>query len=287
MAIGKFSDENLALSAVLAGGDWSAELPLANLKEETRFVSKPARQLYPADTTRSVLTATLERPRTINMIAVLFHTLGLDAEYRLTVAGPGGGFGAPVHLINWTPVHGRLFPTVNLAWEEPTAWSGRPRLEDLALYPRHLWITLPPGLTASAIRLELRDTQAAFYDIGGLWICGAWAPRFNFDHGRELGLDIRSLSDEAPSGRVVHEARAHRRRLTVNWSMLSADEAMRLFDAGARCGVRKPVILVPDMDDATALMREAFPATFEKPPAPRRGRPYQNTVAATFKEIIA
>lgn len=285
-ALGRFSDENLALTAVLGGGEWSADLPLANLKDEERFVSRPARQLHPNDAAKARIEATLERDRTINLVALLFHTLGVDAEYRLTIAGPGQSLAAGT-VGDWTPVHGRMFPSENLAWEEANWWLGSPRPEDLLLYPRHLWISLKPGVLASAIRLELRDPDAEWFDVGGLWICGAWSPQFNFDHGRELGLDPRSLSDETPSGRQLHEDRTGRRRLTLNWNMLSANEALRLFDAGARCGTKRPVLILPDVDDPVSLIREAFPATFEKPPAPRLGRRFQNTIAATFKEIIA
>lgn len=285
--LGRFSDENLTLSATLSGGQWSAELSLQNLKDETRFVSAPARQLFPADPTKARIEAVLERDRTLNLIGVLFHTFTPAAEYRVTIAGPGGTFAAPVLVIDWTPVHGRMFPSVNLPWEEPNWWTGAARPEDLLLYPQHLWITLSPAILASRVRLEFRDPDAAHVDIGGLWICGAWSPRFNFDHGRELGLDSRTLSDESPSGRMFHEARTSRRRLTVSWGMLDHNEALRLFDAGARCGTRRPVLLLPDIDDRVTLIREAFPATFEKPPAPRRGRLYENTVSATFKEIIA
>lgn len=287
MALGRFCDENLTLTGILSGGAWSATLPLANLKDETRFIAAPARQLFPNDPAKSLLEVALARPRTINVVSVLFHTLGLSAEYRLTIAGVGGTFAAPAYAGAWTPVHGRMFPSENLPWEEPNWWTGEARPEDLILYPQHLWIVLQPGVTASAVRLEFRDATAAFYDIGGLWIGGAWSPQFNFDHGRELGMEARTLADEAPSGRIFHEDRASRRRLSVNWNMLDENEAMRLFDAGARCGINRPVLMLPDIDSATGLIREAFPATFEKPPAPRRGRRFENKIAATFKEIIA
>jgi len=285
--LGRFTDENLALTAVLEGGQWSPDLPLTNLQDEARFVSRPARQLFPNDPEKARIEATLDRDRTINLVALLFHTMGPDAEYRLTVAGPGGTLSVPELETDWTPVHGRMFPSENLPWEEPNWWTGEARPEDLLLYPQHLWILLSPGVTASAIRVELRDPTSAYVDVGGLWICGAWSPQFNFDHGRELGLEARSLADEAPSGRVFHEHRQGRRRLTITWSMLDRNEAMRLFDAGARAGVERPVLLLPDVGDSVALIREAFPATFEKPPAPRRGRPFENIITATFKEIIA
>ena len=284
--LGRFTEENLALTATLTGGEWSAALPLANLLDDTRYVSRPARQLHPNDPAKNRFEAALARPRTLNLIGVLFHGLGVGAEYRLTLAGPDG-FGAPVQGGDWTPVHGRMFPSQNLAWEEPNWWLGSARPEDLLLYPRHLWIVLDPGVLASAVRVEFRDPDATHVDIGGLWIGATWSPTFNFDHGRELGLDSRALSDEAPSGRMFHEDRTDRRRLTVNWNMLDPNEALRLFDAGKRAGTRRPVIFLPDASDPVSLIREAFPANFEKPPAPRRGRRFANTVTATFKEIIA
>lgn len=285
--IGRFSDENLVMTATLGGGEWSDALPLVNLQDDSSYIARPTRQLNPTDPAKSRLEVVLQRPRTVNLVAVLFHTLGLAAEYRLTIAGEGASLAAPDHATDWTPVHGRMFPSQTLPWEESNWWTGAGRPEDLVLYPRHLWIVLKPGVQASAIRLELRDAEADYYDIGGLWICGAWSPSFNFDHGRELGLDSRSLADEAPSGRLFHEDRSHRRRVTVAWNMLDKNEALRLFDAGARCGTNRPVLLLPDVDDPVGLIREAFPANFEKPPAPRRGRPFANTVTATFKEIIA
>lgn len=285
--LGRFTDENLALTAELSGGDWVEALPLANLQDDTRFVGRPARCLSPNDSAEARIEAELARDRTINLVALLFHNMGLAAEYRLTIAGPDEALGDAGTVGDWTPVHGRMFPSVNLAWEEPNWWLGSARPEDLLLYPRHLWISLSPGRLARRVRIELRDPDIDWLDVGGLWIASAWAPSFNFNHGREIGLDARSLADEAPSGRVLHEDRASRRRLTVNWDMLSQDEATRLFDAGARAGTRRPVLLLPDVSDPVVMIREAFPATFEKPPAPRRGRPYTSAVAATFKEIIA
>lgn len=287
MALGRFSDDNLVLKATVNGGAWSGALPLANLKEESRFVSAPARQLSPNDPNSARIDVGLLRPRAVNLIGVLFHTLGLSAEYRLTIAAPGGTLAAPASVGDWTPVHGRMFPSASLPWEEPNWWTGLPLAEDLPLYPRHLWIVIDPAVLMGAFRLEFRDPVSAWFDIGGLWACGAWSPRFNFEHGRELAAESRTVSEEGPSGRVFHEDRQSRRRLTVAWSMLDRDEALKLFDAGGRAGTRRPVVVMPDQDDPVSRVREAFPATFEKPPAPRLARKFENQVAATFKEIIA
>lgn len=287
MRIGRFSDDNLALTATLSGGTWSGALPLNNLKDETRFISAPARQLEPADEESAMFEAVLARSRTVNLIGLMFHTMGINAEYRVTIAPPAGTLAAPSYEGDWTPVHTRLFDSEALAWEDENWWTGEASAEEVSLYTRHLWIDLSPGVPASAVRVELRDPDAAYFDIGGLWIAAAWSPRFNFDHGREVGMDARSLADEAPSGRVFHEDRPSRRRVSVTWSMLDKAEAYRLFDAGQRCGTRRPVVFLPDPGDAVSLIREAFPATFEKPPAPRLGRRFNHTLSATFKEIIA
>lgn len=285
--LGRFSDENLALTGVFSGGTWSADYPLANLLDDSRFVSKPARQLTPATLANARFDVALMAPRLVNVVALLFHTLSVTAKYRITLAPAGGTLAAPSYQSAWTNVYARVFPSENLAWEAPEWWLGSPRAADLLLWPRHLFIPIEPGLIVSAVRIEIDDAASAYFDIGGVWIGGSWSPVFNFDHGRELALDSRDLREESPSGREYSEERASRRRLTVHWSKLSRNESMKLFDAGRRRGTSRPVILMPDTDDAVSLVREAWPATFETPPGPRLGRPYQDEVDATFREIIA
>lgn len=289
MALGKFADVNLARTATLSGGAWSADLPLDNLKEDSRFVGAPARQEAPGTLASSRFDATLESPRALSLIAVLFHTLSLAAKYRLTVAGFGGTLADPVYQTSWLDVFPRMFATEELDYDEPNWWTGQLAEADLDLYPRHLWIPLSEPIVASAIRIELDDAsnEAGYFDLGGLAIVSTWSPAMNFERGRELSMEFRDQEDEGPSGRLFFEERTPRRSLAVSWTMLQDAEARRLFDAGARARASRMVIFAPDLDDLPGLVREAFPATFRAAPAPQFTYPGLNRLSATLREIIA
>jgi hypothetical protein len=288
MALGQLADENLALSATLAGGAWAAALPVTNLNTGS-YLGQPARCTTPANLATSQFTAALLTPRPVSLVGVLFHTLSSNALYRVTVAGTDGNLATPAYQSAWTSVIGRLWDSAVLEWESSNWWTGQPDEEETALYPRHLWIPIQPAVITGAIKVEIDDhaNEAGYLDIGGVWIARTFTPGVNFERGRDLGAEARSVRDEAPSGRVFSEERASRRFLSVTWQMLSDAESYRLFDAGTRAGTSREVLFVPDLEDPISLIREAFPATFDKPPAPKFTYDGVNAVAATFKEVIA
>jgi hypothetical protein len=288
MPNGLLADQNLAKTSAISGGDWSADLPISNLIVGS-YLGQPARCAAPADLANSQFEMALAIPRAVTLVGVLFHTLSSTAQYRISIASIGETLDAPVYRSDWTPVVGRLYDSSVLEWEDPNWWTGQPDPDDLALYPPHLWIPVQPAIIATAIRIEIDDTgnEAGFFDLGGLWIARTWSPEINYERGRELGSDARSVLDEAPSGRMFNERRQGRRYVTVNWAALQDAEAYRLFDAGQRAGTTEEVLFVPNLDDVVGLTREAFPATFEKPPSTKFNFQGLNVVAATFKEIIA
>lgn len=287
-ALGKFADTNLARTAVLSGGTWSTDLPLANMQTEDAFVAFPARQLQIDDPAASQFTITLATPRTVNLVALLFHTLSLSARYRLTVRGPGGTWEAPSLQTAWTDVYGRLWDSEVLDWEAPNWWTGQLTEDEIDLYRRHLWIT-PAQVLAAELRIELEDptNPAGFFDIGGLFVASTWSPAFNFSRGRSVGLTARDQIDEGPSGRRFGEPRTPVRQVSVEWSNLSTPEAYRWLDASARARTTGVVIFMPDSDHEPTRVREAFPANFERPPAARFTYEHAHQVAAVFKEILA
>lgn len=287
---GRIADRNLALTAALTGGVWAAALPLTNLKSDRRFLSAPARQTTPADLSASRFDVALSLARSIDLVALLFHTFSLTAKYRLTIAGPGGSFAAPAYRSGWRAVYERVFDSLNLDWSDPNWWTGQASdEEDIALYARHLWITLPTPILAGAVRVEIDDAQnpAGFFDVGGLWIALTWAPRINFERGRRPEIQPRDQSEEAPAGRLFPDERTPRRRHVLSWKRLSDAEAQRLFDAGARARTSRTVLVLPDTSDPGVMIREAFPAVFDPPPTPTYRVSGLNEVEAGFKEIIA
>lgn len=288
MALGTFADENLALTSALSGGVWSGTLPLANVLAED-YIARPARCLDPSNLAKSQFQAELEWPRAVTLIAVLFHTLSISARYRLTIADLNGSFVVPQLQTDWIPVTPALWDSEDLEWESPNWWTGQPLTEELDLYPRHLWIALPTGPIVTAFKLEIDDVAnpAGYFDLGGVWVASGWSPTFNYERGRQLMAETRSQTDEGPSGRRFHESRRARRKLAVEWRGLTETDAHRLFDAGMRAGTTRPVLFVPDLDNPLALFREAFPATFQAPPAPVFTYEGLHQVASTFEEVIA
>lgn len=289
MALGRISDTNLAETATLSGGAWSEALPLDNLQVSTRYVSLPARQLTPAVLSASRFDVELLRPRYVDMLAILFHTLSLDSLIRVTAVPLGGSLSEPAFDTGWRRVHGRWFLADQISYEEPNWWTGYPLQEDIGLYPSHLFVPLELDFSAHRLRVEIDDNAnpAGHFDLGGLWVSAAWSPRFNFERGRDAGFMSRDLTEETPAGVNIHEPRRARRTMTVKWSLLSTQEARRLYDAGSRAGRTKPVLFIPDAEDETGLVREAFVSTFDQLPQLVFRHEGTNQIEASLKEIIA
>ncbi|MFN3858429.1 MAG: hypothetical protein ACK4RV_11845 [Caulobacter sp.] len=289
MALGRFADINLARTAALSGGSWSPDWPLANVQDGRRYVGAPARQETPGDLAASQFDAVLLAARAVNLVAVLFHTMSLAARYRLTLASPGATLEAPTYDSGWKDVFPAVFDQAELDYEDSNWWAGQLAAEDLDLYPRHLWISLPQTLIAEQIRLEFDDADnaAGHFDIGGLWIARTWSPAFNFNRGRQPSAETRDQKEESPSGREFGDERTPRRIMTVSWSRLTDDEALRQLDAFARARTTRTVLFLPDSDNPKSLLREAYPATFQASPSPTFTYDGLNSAQAVFREIIA
>ncbi|MCW5723437.1 MAG: hypothetical protein KIS81_00600 [Maricaulaceae bacterium] len=287
MALGRISDVNHAMAATLSGGEWSAALPLSNLKA-AGYVSRPARQLAPGDLSKARFDAALDRPRRIDLVAILFHSLSLDAQVRVSAIAAGGDLGDPDWSSGWRPAYGRWFDSDAIDWDEPNWWTGLPLAGDLGLWPRHFMLPLALDFPAAAFRVEFDDAAHpdGYFDLGGLWLAGSFTPRFNFERGRDLELEARDMADEAPGGREFFELRPPRRAISVSWPALSDAEARRLYDAGGRARRAGAVLFVPDAGSDVSMLREAWPATFETPPAPQFTYDGANAVSATLREII-
>ncbi|HVY33074.1 MAG TPA: hypothetical protein VG960_01515 [Caulobacteraceae bacterium] len=287
MALGKLADANLAQFMTLTGGAWAAALPLSNLKIAP-YKSLPARQLAPTDLGSSQFDATFDRARRVGFVGLTFHTLSLLATYRISVAGIGGSLATPVYQSAWLNVFPRFNRSMDLAWESPNWWTGRPLVEDIDLRPRNLWIVLPTTILTPAIRIEIDDHTniAGYFDIGYLWASDSWTPTFNFERGRKRGFTPRDQQDEAPSGRIFTEARTGRRTLNLSWTGLTDTEADRLSDAQARAQGGNPMVFLPDTDSYAVTAREAFVGALvlEGPTFTYSGA---HQATATITEIIA
>lgn len=285
----RYADINLARTAVLTGGLGTTAHPLDNLKDDSRFLGAPARCGNPADLAAARFEAALPSAKAVDLVVLLFHTLEIDARYRITVAGPDGDLDAPVIAGGWSPVYASIFASEDLEYEDDNWFFGQLAVEDIDLFPRHLWIWFEQPVITSSIRIEIDDSgnAAGFFDIGGLAIARTQTTSLNIDRGRQLGINARDQRDESPSGRVFAEERTPRREITVGWSRLQDAEALRLFDAGMRGRSNRMVLIAPNLADPSSTLREAFPATFGRLPGPSFTWPGLGRVEATLQEIIA
>lgn len=281
-ALGRISDINLAEGAALAGGVWA--LPLTNMLDPL-MVAKPARCADVGTLASSQFTMTLARPRALNLIGLLFHTMSLSARCRVTL---NDGNGQVVNIPTWRDVHPRLFPTSSLDWEQENYWDGRPTGADLDLYPRNMWISFDAPLIAASVTIEINDQAHpdGAFDIGFIWAASTWSPAFNFERGRELSLEKRDRVEESLSGHQVGEYRRPRRMLRVSWADLQKDEVLRFTDIGMRSGTTRPVLFIPDFTDDPNLAREAFLATLETPPPARFNFGGRHSTEIVLKEIM-
>ncbi|HEY3697675.1 hypothetical protein [Phenylobacterium sp.] len=288
MAKGAFSYRNQARTAALSGGLCGTGLPLANMQKDAAYVSRPTRWFDITNLASTQFEWTLAPPQPMSLVALLFHTLSLAAYYRLTLRAVGGTFAAPAYQTDWIQVAPRLHDSMDLDWLDPAWWLGHEDPAKLALRKRHLPIAVPAGIYGGG-RLEFDDrfNPRGCIDVGGLWISSGFSPAMNFSRGRALDLLSRDQVDEAPSGRNFPERRDPRRSLTIGWDALTEDEAFFLADAAAQVRTTDTVLFIPDIENPASLVREVFPATFATPPSPKFFYPGLNTVAATFREILA
>lgn len=291
MALGRFTDLNLLLDATVAGpeGGWAAGLPLTNLLKEENYVGAPARCLAATDLALSRFELVLAQPLVPNLFSIFFHTLSINARYRITGSDLADtGYLAPTLSTGWRWVYPSLYDPTELEPWQDNFISGTVSAAELSLLRRHLFVPLDPALV-QRLRVEVDDQEHpdGWFDLGGAHLATAFSPTMNFDRGRELSVIPRDTIDVTPAGRRFVDAQAAQRVLSVSYSNLTDAEARRFLDAAMRARSARTVVFVPDLDDAAATIREAFPATFGKPPTARITWPNLAASAFTLEEILA
>lgn len=285
MATGKLCDTNLTRTAAFDGPGF---LRLENLAADDRYIEDPAICLDSSTLEGSRFEVTLAQPRLVNLVALLFHTMGFGSRFQVKLAGLDLDLDNPVYVSGWRPVFSTFYPHGTIPFGEENWFSGQVAPSEIDLYPRHRWLDVDPVIVGKVgIELDDRLSETTFFHLGGLLIAPTITTRINYSRGRDLTLAPRSLIAEGPSGRRVAESRQPRRQLALDWSMLTTNEAYRFIDAGMRARNDRPVFFLPDSQDEIALMREAFPATFEKPPGARFNYPTTNGSAVVLQEILA
>jgi hypothetical protein len=292
MALGSFSYINRFLDGSISGSlGWSTEWPLANLLTEEDYVGAPARCLDAHDLAKTWFELVLPQPRVLDMAALFFHTLSLNARYRIRGALlEDVNFAAPTTDTAWQWVYPSLYDPIDLQIDDENFITGTVTQEEIDLLGRHLFapLTLTPGL-AQRFRIELDDQlhPDGVFDVGGVYGAAGFSPAMNFDRERDLSVVPRDVIDTTPAGRKFFDPLTPMRVFSASYSNLTEPEARRFVDVALRVRNIGTVLFIPNLDDVAATMREAFPATLGKLPSASLNRPAINRTALTFEEIIA
>lgn len=289
--LGILSDVNLAPTAAISGPEGGASVlyPLANMLKEEDYIGRPTRFPAAGELGLTRFDLVLPEPYVLSVFGLIFHTMSLAARYRVTgTTLDDPTFAAPTLQTGWRWVFPSIYDPVELPFGVENGFTGTVTQAEVDLLGRHLAATLPEALV-ERLRVELDDQEhpLGWFDVGGLILSAGFSPEMNFDRGRDLSVIPRDLRDEAPSGRIFPDPRTPRRVLNVSYSNLTDGEARRFVDSAMRSRSIGTVLFIPNLDDPAATMREAFPATYGKPPGARTTYPGLGATNLTLEEVLA
>lgn len=248
---------NRADSATLTGGSWTAGMPLSNLQD--RLLSRLARSTNddPASTT---FTLTLDRFRTVSVVALCRHNMSSQATWRIR-AFADSGLTDQLYDSGAVNVWQAMYDSSQLEWQDDNFWSGLPSAEDLAGYYWNAIHVLPEAKSARYWKLDISDASnpAGYVEIGRLFLSEAWVPTLNMSYGASLGYTSRTEVEEAWDGTEYFDVKAPYRVAQFRLENLSQQEAMfRALDMQRVASIDKEVLFVWDPDDTQHLIRRSF-----------------------------
>lgn len=257
MANALIAYQNRVDSATLTGGSWASGLPLSNLKD--RILSRVARSTDALAASTSFNT-TLDKGRTISVVALCRHTLSESATWRIRAYNDAG---LTELLYDSTVVD--IWPSVadslQLEWSDDNFWSGKPSAEDLEDYYWNAIHVLTAPVNAQYWKFDLVDTgnPAGYIEIGRLFMSEAWIPVLNMSYGASLGYTSRTDVEEAWDGTEYFDYRAPYRTAQFSLDNMLTDEAMtRALDMQRIADINREVLFVWDTEDIEHLIRRSF-----------------------------
>lgn len=250
---------NRAATATVSGGSW--QTPLAALL--TRPLGEVARSagLSLAATRFDV---DLQRLRTVSFLALVRHTLSVDAQVRVTLGSAAGG--ADLYDSGWQDAWPPVRAPMATPWLAENWWTGKLTEEERQQYPSDYVLQLPATL-ARYLRVEISDTAnpAGYVEIGMLFVADAWRPAVNIDWDYSLSWQDKTAVEETDAGMEFFGQKARRRRASFRLSHMPTDEAMgRGLDLDGTLGISGDVYYMTDTDDTLHRIRRSFLGRLEQ-----------------------
>jgi hypothetical protein len=249
---------NRADLATLAGGSWSATLPLANL--QTRQVQKVGRTTG-VTLANTQFTADLGAAKSINCVSLVVHNMSAPAKVRVTAAS-NSGYTSPEYQSAWLDVWpAGVIPISALEWEEDNFWLGTMTAEARAGYNSPFLHILPAAQYLRYWKIEVDDTTnaAGYVQFGRLFMAASWQPQYNMAYGASLGYEDPTEISTSLSGAEYFDVRGKYRSHRFDLDFLSSEEVhQQVFELQRLAGTSSEVLVVPNIDDASTLVQRSF-----------------------------
>lgn len=244
--------------ATMSGGAWgTTDYGITNATSLPLSKVCRSQTLDSSDTT---FTATLSKPRRIQMMAIVGHNLTLDATYRITIYDTIDDMNV-LYQSDITDVWPVVYDTDLLDWEDDNWWSGKYTQEELEGVIPLLPIYLDTDYFGQVIVVELFDDSNpdGYVQFGFFEIAQAWTISVSFEPGASYGFRIRTRSTEHDGGGKSFERQAKPLVFRGRTSFMPRDEAMfKAFEQMKRYDIDTPFIWMPHPDEQLHLPRNAF-----------------------------
>lgn len=256
-------DQALAFS----GGNWSAGLPLNNLKN--RLFSRVARSVS-ADPVDTQFVVDFGAPQRLRILAFVAHNMSLSARMIIEAAEDADFttifYSAAVDV--WTGMLTAEWDISVLEWENDNYWMGTYTAEDIQGFTAVSTHVLPGSISARYWRFRIDDPRndAGYVQIGRLFMGPGWQPRINYAWGAGLGYEIGTSVETALGGAEFFDVKEPVRVFRFTLEYMRDEEAYgRALELVRRAGIHGEVFIVPSPTDTFQGLRRNFMGRIRQP----------------------
>lgn len=240
--------DQLAPLATLAGGSWA--VPLTALQDPRPRVRARSVDLNAASTQFRVA---LPAPASFKAVALIGTNLSADATYRIT-AYADANFS---DVIETTGV---------------VAIAGHPGIAPDGAGVPLVHVFDPPSASARWWKWELIDAANGdgHVEAGVLVMSACWQPPHSFSEDNQDAAESRTTVEQTIGGTRYYNRRAQQRIVDVAFEVLPGTELAQLARIRRLCGIDKPVLFIPDPEDAANFGERCLYGTLRTLPPIRR-----------------
>lgn len=235
-----WSDSSVSYTVTLSGGSWRAALPLSRVVD--RRMAKFARSTD-ATLLSTQFEVDLGVARSVGVLALPKHTMGLTAAVRWRGSNNAGSFGSPVYDSGWR-----------------AAWPSGVSIEDAhGINVATVHIPTTPQ-TARYWLCEISDTgnAAGYIDLHRVVIAGAWYPSTGIAPGARIGAEDDTVRTVTEGGAAFYLEKRIRRTWDFAIPDLGETEALtRAWKLQRQLGKHGQLFFVFDAND-TLMHERAF-----------------------------